>query len=211
VSTETSYSYKVLVGIASRGNDINAHLLNLLLREKKPVITAICNFSPNRAQNDLLRFAHHLNAEYLVCIDSDVIPPYGAIDKLVSHGLDIVSAPVWHHANGVVSLNYELKENEHAYSYPEKLTEVLFTSFGMICIHRRVLDKFKDLNDKPLDWSNLIDKSFENLSPDHIFSEKVRKMGFKIWIDPEIRGVVHNCTVRLEDDTIKGILENVKI
>lgn len=137
--------------------------------------------------------------EYLLMVDSDIVPPPGALERLLSHKKKIVSAVVWSMMPGEkgskwedVAMPYPIVmkrsgdgkgwnvDRESIARSPGGLIEVDATGGGCLLIHREVLEKvgknhFRFGYDE---WgiSNFVGEDFS-------FCMKVKELGYQIYVD----------------------------
>lgn len=131
--------------------------------------------SPAANRNSLTEAFLNNNAlEWILYIDSDMIPPPVTAVRLLSHGLDIVGAqyfmrqppfkPCWMHLSEEMRLRQDCTEP----------CEVAFVGTGCLLVRRNIIESM------PFPW-------FEHPTPgygeDRLFCEKARLQGAKIYVD----------------------------
>lgn len=89
---------KIAVCIPAKGGISGwflANYTNFLLYNTKKHELAVCmsdEFPLDKARNSLVKMALETNPDYLLFIDSDMLMPADALDRLISLDKDIVSA-----------------------------------------------------------------------------------------------------------------------
>jgi len=119
------------------------------------------------------------DCDYLLQIDSDVVPPLNPI-LLADLKLDVVSAPCWIYQHKLF-LNVYKHDESDGYLVPldpkthKSVVEVDATGSGILMISRRVLEALKAPFARKFDENGL-----EILGQDLYFCEKAKDAGFKI-------------------------------
>ena len=198
---------KILIGVATRGNDIYYKLCGWLLNQKDSkaehidVLFAVCHTGAAFAQNLIFEQLVAQPYDYLFLVDSDLHPPDDIIDKLISHDKDIIKAPVWHYDPISLEIHADITKKEdmiRRYNCPTGGVEKIFTSsFSCLMIKRRVLERFIQKGETFTLWSPLIHPQFKASQSDSIFFAKTRAFGFDAWVDWSLRDVVHHKIVDL--------------
>lgn len=207
---------KVAIGLATRGNDICPGLVEFIIRNtlvnNTRLIWKACGWSAPVSQEAIFKEAMDLEADYLLMVDSDVTPPINVLDKMLTLNKDAVSAPVWHFnpMNGIIHLDACRKLGDYIYSYGTGLEEIHSTSFSCLLLSGAVLKEFKKRNEDFVIWSDLIGKEFKESSSDVILFQKLKTMGFKLFVDWDARGSEHFCTIHLSDRVFRNFLATVK-
>lgn len=179
------------------------------IKEKIPVIRYSSKESNLKkvvhSRNLILEYAVKNSYDFILMMDSDVIPPKDIIEKLLSHKKDIVSGLYFNEfqSNNEIKLlpvawfylteeefselksksnisvsRFEIRRHmtlEEAES--DKLFEVLYPSAGCMLISRKVFEKIK---------YGLLDTSIIT-SDDIYFFDKAREAGFKMFVDTSIK------------------------
>ena len=205
---------KLAVALSSRGNDIYINLVPFLIdiarRYNHTICVGVCNFSAEAAQRLMFQKLYTVpDWDYCLFVDSDIGPPAKAIDKLIEADKDIIGIPVWHCVLDDVHLNVHYDEKLRlVHKEKEGIEEVFFISFAFLLIKRGVFDELRkvDTVENPLDWSPMIDERWKQ-SPgqDHVLAAKFRKLGFKSYINWDIKGTIHYKTVPLCGKLIENI------
>lgn len=133
-------------------------------------------------------FLNDTDCEYLLMIDDDN-PPLKNPLELIDLDLDVISLPtfMWRADENFGSIAYnQYKIHKDKNGKPDgwvtmvysgkELEEVDRCGSGCILIHRRVLEKL----DVPFE-SQTGKHGLRHLGEDILFSDKVRKLGFKLW------------------------------
>ena len=124
---------------------------------------------------------------HLHFVDSDVIPPNGTLQKLLSYDLPIVAGiypmlmnvPCWSFKIGVGWQNKEIPP-------PDKLAEVSCIGGSTILVKREVFERLE----RP--WFKIVYKAIDDNGrcydegEDEYFSRIAREAGYKLMIDPTI-------------------------
>ena len=202
---------KILIGIATRGGDIYPKVIQFLFtlygKENYTVCIQPSPMNVAEGQSKLFTLAYANNVDYLILMDSDIVPPIDAIERLIATGKDIVTAPIWftHDNKFALNISYQEDLNTVGLVYKEKTSgveKIAHSSFGCICISRKVLAKFKEANEHPILWSPLLDEKYLPCYTDAIFHAKARKLGFQAWIDWDIKGSIHYKLCELSSEAI---------
>lgn len=146
------------------------------------------NQSLGTARNTLAKDFLNSDCTHLFFVDSDMILPLDALDKLLAHDKDIVSAIYFDRLRGDPVMKKFVKGlPETIKDYPKgKLFEVDAIGFGCALIKRSVIEKLKAQNkDKPL-------FALKHLSRKVLFGEDVyfcklaKEAGFKVFVDTSL-------------------------
>jgi len=216
---------KIVLALPTRGtNDVYHELVRFIAEQYKKhdcqLVFGVCSFSAEMAQRQIVNQLPFREFDYVLFMDADVAPPNDALDKLIASGKDIVSVPTWHYdpKNKDMHLNANTGEKAQPGKLPRGYTmkksgteEVFSTSFACILISKRVFDVFRDMGEELFQWSPLIESQWQNTPPDNIFYTKCQKLGFKIYVNWDIKGCSHNRNVSMEDETIRNIISNCKV
>ena len=200
----------ILIGIASRGRDIHfklpAYIHYMLNRKdyKCDLWVSMCPYGADIAQNELFQKAMDEDYDYLLNIDSDVIPQPDTLDKLLAVGDGVVSAPIWHYdyERCYLHLNVVLA---HGRTHIEKsfgAEEIKGSSFGCLLVSKKVLDKFKALKESPVFWSPMLDKGMLRTTSDCILFAKLKKLGVRAYVCWNAKGISHLQTFDLSSSTL---------
>lgn len=124
---------------------------------------------------------------HVYCMDYDVVPPNGTLQKLLGYDLPIVAGiypmctnvPCWSFKNGNGWQSTEV-------SLPDKLTEVSCIAGSTVLIKREVFEKI----DRP--WFKIVYKAIDenglayDEGEDEYFSRTAQEAGYKLMVDPTI-------------------------
>ncbi len=124
---------------------------------------------------------------HIYCMDYDVVPPNGTLQKLLSHDVPIVAGiysmctniPCWSFKTGNGWQNKEIL-------LPDKLTEVSCIGGSTVLIKREVFEKME----RP--WFKIVYKAIDDKGlaydegEDEYFSRTTQEAGYKLMVDPEI-------------------------
>lgn len=213
-SVVTGVSMRTLVGMSTRGNDIYPKVIQFLfkLQGKEGVYVCIQPSPINAAEGQRFLFEMALQKEldYLIILDSDIVPPEDAIEQLIASNKDIVTAPIWFCNSGRFCLNVSYKDHlfKEGLVYEEKesgIEEIVHSSFGCICISKKVIRAFCEAKEDPVNWSSMLEDIYMPCYSDAIFHAKARKLGFQAYVNWGIKGVIHYKTLELCSDTIKTL------
>lgn len=117
--------------------------------------------------------------DYLLQIDSDVVPPLNPLN-LVDLGLDVISAPCWIYQRKAFLNVYKFDE-KHEFLLPldpamhKSVVEIDATGSGILLTSRKVLQAVKAPFERKYDENGI-----EELGQDLYFCQKARDAGFKI-------------------------------
>jgi len=131
-------------------------------------------------RNTIVKRFLESDADYLLQIDSDNVPPRNPLE-LVEYNKDIISCPVWvFHGKIVLNIYKWNGENYIPIDYQiEKesgLIEVDATGTGILLCSRNALERLERPFERIYD-----DKGLAIQGLDLAFSEKAKKAGFKIY------------------------------
>lgn len=149
------------------------------------------------------------NPDYLYVNDADVAPPNDAILTLMRDELDIVVSPVWMYTptSNCLHLNVSRNGTSEILRMPGKygVEPIRAASMCSMLISRHVLDAFEKAGEMYTVWSPLIDEGLRSVSPDVVFCEKAQALGFKIYVNWDIKDTVHHKYVDISESTVNEI------
>ncbi|MEI8350066.1 MAG: hypothetical protein WCI77_07920 [Candidatus Omnitrophota bacterium] len=205
---------RIAIAIATRGNDIYAKLLHFCCEAVKKyncdIVTSEAGFSAEQAQTNLFHYILSCDFDYVLLIDSDVAVPFDTLDKLLACKTDIVSAPVLHYDPMTNDIHWNISleminPTEFKRLYERKdsgVEELMSSSFACLLLSKKVFQIFKDAGESFFTWSPLVDERWNRRNSDNIFFLKAKALGLRSFVCWEIKGAVHNRTIKLTDQLI---------
>jgi len=162
----------------------------------------VYNFAADIAgiRNDLVKQALDEGIDRLFMMDTDQVYPVGTVKQMLSHDMQVVSAPVHRRYPpfDVIMLRGEIGKYIHVSEdeiYSGKLVEVDATGTGCICFDMSI---FKDF-DPP--WFEIkIGSDGNPIGEDIGFCSRLRKAGVKIYVDTSVE-VDHMATMMVNKQT----------
>ena len=148
----------------------------------------------SQARNKLVHGGLKTNATHFLLLDSDIVPPYNALDQLLGQDKDIVSALYFmraapHLPVAVLKLPprtnvpVDTASSEYLLDFPESaLVKVGAVGMGFVLIRRKV---FEDIQERNRDdkWF-----SFENNEGEDIwFCRRAAEAGYSTFVDTGVR------------------------
>lgn len=207
---------KIAIGLATRGDDLIPNIIPFIMASSAKYdcqfLSASCKFSAELGQDIIFKEALKRNVDYLLMIDSDVVIPHDAIEKLIAANKDMVTAPIWHYypALGIFHLNVTKELNKFIFhSKASGLEEITAASFGCVLIAKRVLKEFERRSESFVKWSPFLAKDLAEVSSDTIFYKKAQKMGFKLFVDWDVKGCEHYTKVHLSDRVLANFIGSI--
>jgi hypothetical protein len=211
---------KIAICVPTRGNDIYYKLMLFCCAESRKgrdVLSSPCNSGAAVSQGRVFDQVLEGGYDAMFLIDSDVCPPDDALDVLLAHKLDIVSVPTLMTSGKDVHWNYHADAaNTRIYASRQHtgLGEVMFTSFASVLIGAQVLREFRNRGESWFGMSPLVPQHLQagivsNGLTDHAFFNKARAMGFKIFMDFNLRNGVHHKYMVLDDQCYVRCVGNV--
>lgn len=178
----------VLLGLCS-GGTIHAQTVASLIGIMQTTPVAISfqtgGYKPHN-MNQLVKEAQRLGATHLLNMDSDMIIPPDALDKLLKADKDIVGAKYMARGEGYSTLKFE-KDGQYVPvnpdDFPKELFECAAVGLGFTLINMRVFEKL------PKPYFYTYEKSDDRedfATEDIVFCQDARKAGFSVWCDPSI-------------------------
>lgn len=207
---------RVIVGIPTRGDDIGCGLMRFLLTtisEKNDlainVIIGQSGVSAALAVDKVWEMlASQLGSfDYYLQIDTDIVPPKGAIESMIAKDKDIVVAPIWHYDN--------ISKDIHLNIHPQHLRQrqykirvsgcekIYSSSLGFVLMKHKVVEGFIKTKESPIHWSPLLGGyTGEDVHNDNVFFAKAAKLGYEVWVDWDVQGVIHNRKIELSTEVL---------
>jgi len=211
---------KLVIGIPSRGDDINTGLMQFILKTitTSPYHVTIATSKSNVSAVESVNFLWEMikkklgNFDYYMQIDTDVVPPDNALASMIALDKDIVVAPIWHYD--------EVTRDIHINIHPSNLRERCYTiktagsnkiyasSLGCILMKHKVIETFVKANEHPIMWSALLGeyKGVDGHN-DNIFFAKAAKLGLEAWVDWSLTGVKHYKRIELSTEVLNHFVE----
>ena len=205
---------KIIVGIVSRGNDINyklARFISELSKDRTKDFTFLIQDSPYSAQEGqekLFKQLENIEFDYAFITDTDVAVELEALDKMIEVKKDVVIGPVWHydistrdiHLNIHYSGGEQLGIDSRVYFPKSKgVDKIISSSFGCMLIAKRVFDIFKE---KGLPYTR---DGSDKLS-DNILFRRFKDLRIECWVRWDIK-TEHFKVVSLSTDVIDRLLQ----
>jgi hypothetical protein len=150
--------------------------------------TATAEMSRNVIVENHLR--ENPDTTHILFIDSDVVPPYGALQRMLGLDEDVVTAPTPIYYNKSLMWNVALPENDKAwFRMSDRLPQEPFytgrTGFGLVLVKRKVLEDIGwpwfHMEYQEMGESNVAMKTGEDVW----FCLRAIEEGYKILADPE--------------------------
>jgi hypothetical protein len=144
-------------------------------------------------RNDLTEdFLGDRSFEWILYLDSDMVPPVATIARLLSHQVDVVGALYYARQRPFMTEFSPLPEEHETFlDKPfQGLREVEWVGAGCLLVRRHVLDRI------PFPWW---ESPVPGRDEDVLFCKKLRQLGFKIWLDCDL--VIGHMTAQPIDRT----------
>jgi len=183
-----------MVGILHTENVTMAWSLGLRNLMVPGPIVPVAGMPFCHARNRLCMMALESGVDYILMLDSDVIPPKDAILRLMRHNLPIVSG-VYHRRSNPAGIPVMMKPvGQWVIDYPKNaLIEVDVVGAGMLLIRRDVLEDLQPVMPGKhwfywgVDMQGLLPQE-KCLSEDFVFCREVNKqLGHKIMVDTSVQ------------------------
>ncbi len=138
----------------------------------------------DKARNELVKMALNDNCDYVLFIDSDMLIPRGAIDKLLEMDVDIASGLYFSKGKPYLPVARVQEGDRHFFLEDFKYNDIMkVAGVGMGCclIKTKV---FKDMKNPyfKLEWREHEGKQYQ-IAEDLYFCEVARKKGFEVWLN----------------------------
>ena len=164
-------------------------LVDLARRPEDHLIDIVPGYPVDRVRNLICTRFLESDAEYLLMIDDDVVPPAGVLD-MARHGKDVVAGLCYAFIpqRGYYAAAYTPPDDDGKYGRvgigqgveDQGLLEVGLAGSACLMIHRRVLEAV----DPPYFETRLDDERLYLVdSEDFAFCRKARAAGFSLWLD----------------------------
>ena len=142
----------------------------------------------DRARNELVQDAIKDNCDYLLFLDSDILMPSGAIDKLIDMNEDIVSGLYFAKGKPYLPVARLIKDGKHLYLEDfdyNTVIDVAGVGMGMCLIKTSVFSKLKYPYFK-FDWVDDKGVGPYQVAEDLYFCDRAREAGYKIKLNTGI-------------------------
>jgi 2-polyprenyl-3-methyl-5-hydroxy-6-metoxy-1,4-benzoquinol methylase len=141
----------------------------------------------DRARNELVRDALKDGCDGILFIDSDILMPKGAIDKLIDMDTDIASGLYFAKSKPYLPVARVIKNTKHFYLEDfeyNQIIDVAGVGMGLCLIRSNVFKKLQYPYFK-FEWKN-DEMGIYQLAEDLYFSDKAREAGFSIKLNTGI-------------------------
>lgn len=155
-----------------------SYLLQIMsVSQKATVFANFCLGSVIHTNRNLLvREAFDNDIDYIFFLDTDIVGPPDIIDRLLSHGKDIVGGTYRQR-----KVPFTLLGNQVDHTDTGPLREMVRLPGGCLLVKTSVFEKMT----KPYFEFTWPDGGTET-SEDYVFCDKARKLGYKIWMDADV-------------------------
>jgi len=130
-----------------------------------------------------------MDFDYVLWIDSDSVFSVQQVEELIKHDKDIVSGLYYkRRAKDLEAVAFQDVGDKYISIIPESgLQEVEAVGFGFILMKQKVIEEmFKEYGIRQFEFQ-YFDESNEYKSEDITWCERVKKLGYKIWLDADCR------------------------
>lgn len=160
-------------------------------KKYKTNIILVDNTYIDSARNTLIDKFLKNPSDYLFFVDSDMIIPQDAIERLMSHDKDMVSGIYFGRSQaGETHAMASIKENNEyrrISSFPKGLIDVDSVGLGCCLIKKQTIEKISELHkNKPLFRNKFFSRN-EFVGEDFYFCELLKDAGFNIFVDPSVQ------------------------
>ncbi len=182
---------KILIGIPTATDYFHRKFVQSLMSLRYPAnsdidINIVSGYQLPFSRNRIVQHALDTNSDYVFFIDADMVFGPDLLVNLFSHDLPMVNALAFRRTSPHYPCIFSWNEKEKCYetmSYTSGLLSVDATGMAAHLIKTEVFRKLKEeFSDKP--WYYYRDNIF---SSDLTFCENARKIGYKIFIDTDIK------------------------
>ena len=194
---------KIFIAIPTTGSiriELAKFLLNIIHGSRYQIaidMVSLGDICHNR--NLLVKKFLQIKCDYILFCDSDIVPPTNILE-MIRDDKDIVVPVNFTFKNGDL-VPLILKKNKQGYEIDKKaiddknhLIEIEITGLGCMLIKREVFDKIK----KPYFQFIYDEDGLIKRGEDFNFCEKMRKAGYKIYVDKRFM-TNHFSTVNLKE------------
>jgi 2-polyprenyl-3-methyl-5-hydroxy-6-metoxy-1,4-benzoquinol methylase len=140
------------------------------------------------ARNELVNDAVKDGCDYILFLDSDIIMPSGAIDKLIDMNVNIASGLYFSKGKPYLPVARVLKGDKHFYLEDFEYNQIMdVAGVGMgICLIKTDIFKRISYPYFKLDWRNDISTGWYQVAEDLYFCDKAREAGYSIKLNTGI-------------------------
>jgi cellulose synthase/poly-beta-1,6-N-acetylglucosamine synthase-like glycosyltransferase len=149
----------------------------VLSRNVRMIPMTINGADPAAARNDMAIALLNARCEYILFVDCDMVFPPDALNRLLSHDLDIVGCDYRRRAPPFQKIGTFLP---HMVQAEDGLVERSMLGLGFFLVKRRVFEKVE------CPWFQRIYENKCFLTEDLYFCAQAMKAGFKIWCDMDL-------------------------
>lgn len=170
---------RTLIGVPTSGtiNAKTAFSLFNLEGDADLVMQFGCDVASNR--NEIVNQTLNSGAEYLLFVDADMVFNPDTLTRMLSHGKDMVGLLCNKRTFPLVS-NVAPLDEDRTKPIPKTLFKAGSCGTGVMLIKTEV---FKKLS---FPWFEFRYEGNEHIGEDVNFCRNARKIGYDIWVDPEI-------------------------
>ena len=113
---DTTNQPKIAIGFSTRGNDFYFKLIPWIVQvtynyPKVALIFAVNGHGADLAQEALFHKVMEDIPDYFFIVDTDVVPPEGAIEEAIKANKDVVVAPVWMYNDFSNEIHFKIHYN----------------------------------------------------------------------------------------------------
>lgn len=207
---------RIIIGITSRGNDINHRLARWLFDMAKDksndyqVILMQCPLSAQVGEEALLKSLEDIDFDYAFITDTDVSCENETIGKLLEVDKDIVVGPVWHYDGYTEDIHLNIHKTgmenlgmKSRIYYPKKegVEKIISSSFACLLLSKKVFSIFKEKG-----LSYVTDNTKRH--GDNIFFQTVHNLGIDVWVRWDIQ-TRHTRLVDLSTEVVEKLVPKV--
>lgn len=165
----------------------NIHFILDLLKNFPLTISIVDSTYLPRARNILLQNFLNSDADYALFIDSDMLLPKNAVQVLLGHEKEVISAHYFRRNPPYESVAQK-RTGEKYETIREPLEgeefEVDATGMGFLLVKREVIEAVAQK--KPV--FTVLDKEDGSVKgEDVVFFEKIKEAGYKVWVSKKVR------------------------
>ena len=206
---------KILIAITTRGNDLNIGLVTWLLQTTSyyPILNVhffrgrLCAYMSQHELHMFMLGEEGKKYDHVLMIDADVVPAPYVLEMLYYHKKDIIAAPTWHYGADEHDIHVNVHphgSSKRIHTKPRKrgIQRVTHCSMATTLINRRIYDAFVD---EPLYYNSHIAPHLHQAPSDVLFTHKVIKKGFEIWVNWDVQATGHYQHMLVNDKLLETI------